>query len=132
MTAKCLYNTLSSIPGPESLQHVREYVRQESVHLVPGQEYRILAVTFRGGHPWYWIAEEENDDYLKPHWGGFFDRSEALLPTDWVLQWDPEHRGPATILPRTLAAVPHFFERLMEGDDAATAALRAEQAAERG
>lgn len=129
MTAHCQFSSVGQIPEACAQAHVREFVHQDAVHLVPGLDYVVYAISFRNGHPWFWICEEVDATYPKPHWAGFFTLKDPAVPGHWVLDWQPGNPTPAMLLPASWAELPNFFERLLDDDPEAMERFGQERAA---
>lgn len=119
MKARCIFTALKDIADKELYRHVCEYVHLDEIDLVIGQIYLIEGVIFRNDVAWYLICDEVDADYPTPACSVFFDLVDPTVPPNWQIV--PEN--PAYLVPAEWAAFPYFYEKLIDGDPAATAAF---------
>lgn len=122
MKCRCIRRSIAEL-SPDDARHFGRHVHLDEVHLEIGREYLIFGVLLRDGRPWYLLCEEEDDDYLKPHFSELFELVDPRIPPDWSLALHNTNAGPFALLPTAWAADPAFLEKLVDGEPAAVAAF---------
>jgi hypothetical protein len=117
MIARCLFTSLSAISDAWLQDHVREHVHQMDIGLTPGEAYRVYGVIFRSDIAWFFLCDEAEAEYPKPYCSAFFELIDAGVPKNWKLV--PQR--PALLVPAEWTQIPHFLEKLVDGDPAAAA-----------
>lgn len=117
MIVECKYNKISEIRNPEYSSHIEKYIHQSEVALCVGAKYTVYGLSFREGFPWYYICEEEADEYPHPHFAGFFDVIHSQLSSSWRLSWAPDVFESAFMLPKEWAENRMFYEHLVNGKE---------------
>ena len=115
MRALCTANSPNAL-GNETLKAAySRNVHLEEVWLRVGQEYDVYGVCFRDGDgvPWFLIAEEEDDDYPKPHLAAFFRVVDPRIPSGWSYS-GPNNVGDVSMLPDRWAKDPSFLEKMVD------------------
>lgn len=120
MKVKCIANTRASLTSPAALAAYDESSTDEQVWLVVGKTYVVFGIAIDRGEPWYFVCEEDDDTYPKPHLNAFFTITDPAIPSDWAVALDG-NAGPFAILPRVWAEDSTFLERLVDEDPEAIA-----------
>ena len=85
-----------------------------------GKEYQVYALTIYLCHAWYYIINDDSFDY--PVWAPapLFDITNPEIPTGWHCTYHRFAHGeyPVISFPEW-ADDPTFYERLVDGDEAA-------------
>ncbi len=126
MLVECIGNRVSDLPKTDRTL-VRQSVHLKEVGLVPGQRYVVYGVVLANGLPWYLIAEEENDEYPKPQFAGFFKVIDETIPSGWRFQWREGYWPDGKLLPSEWCQ-PGFFEALVDGGSREVAIFKAKKA----
>lgn len=116
MLAKCTGTSLTSLLDSNSRANFTESVHLDEVALTVGDTYVVYGVITRSGFPWFLVCEASDDEYPKPHFGGFFELLDERVPPEWSvsLSQSGSFRG-LSVLPRPWAEDPYFMEKLVEG-----------------
>jgi hypothetical protein len=117
MIVECRFNKISEINSPEYLNHVLNYIHLSEVSLQVGNKYVVYGLIFREGIPWYYICENEADEYPHPHFAGFFKVIDSKLSAYWKLSWSPAIPTLSSLLPEEWAENKLFYENLVEGNE---------------
>jgi hypothetical protein len=115
MVIQCHSNRLIDIQNAECKILVMENVHQSEVALEIGRQYVVYGVLFRSGIPWYYVCEDDSDEYPHPHFGGFFQVTDPQLSSCWELYWSVESAATAALLPREWGQNLGFYELLVDG-----------------
>ncbi len=117
MLAKCTGTSLTSLLDSNSRANFTESVHLDEVALTVGDTYVVYGVITRSGFPWFLVCEASDDEYPKPHFGGFFELLDERVPPEWSvsLSQSGSFRG-LSVLPRPWAeevvAVPISLKRV--------------------
>lgn len=129
LVLKCIANTLHEVPD-EYLDSRTGYTRDRSLPLVVGQRYVVVAVAGWQGGMWLYVMLEPTDSY--PHWcpAPLFEVVDPTIPDDWILCIHHyPHGGVAAVMSfPEWAEDPHFYERLVDGDEAVRDTFRRRRA----
>lgn len=122
MRATCIGNTPIHLDTEHEKEAYARNIHQEQVWLEIGKEYPIYGILFRDkkSTPWFFIQEEENDEYPKPHLAAFFNLTDNTIPSSWAFTDNSGDLQDVALLPKIWADDPHFLERLIDGDNDAT------------
>lgn len=93
--------------------------------VTPGRTYAVFAVTIYLGLAWYYILNDDGHPW--PTWAPapLFEVVDGSLPNSWKIcyfNFDRENQYPILSFPEW-AEDPTFYERLVDGDEAATRAF---------
>lgn len=117
MIIKCKYNQMSDIKNAEYLEYLTQYIHQSELSLNVGTTYTVYGIVFWDGFPWYYICEDETDEYPVPKFGGFFSIIDSQFSSLWKLSWLSDKFSSASLLPTEWAENRMFYENLIDGKD---------------
>jgi len=119
MKVRCTANSPAEIVDERLRNHLFETVRVDRLDLEIGAEYIVFGVVFWSGVPHYYVLEFDSDDYPVPVCAAFFEVVCPRLSASWRLVWDCKRQN-AEILPAEWAQDESFYERLIDGNAAAS------------
>ncbi len=125
MLAKCIGNSRRALTDAQSRGAYDRNIHLDEVGLVVGRRYVVYGITFLDGDglPWYFVCEDEDDEYPTPQLGSFFDHVEGTVPEGWEVAKNT-NAGSFSILPSRWADDPCFLEKLVDGEPEAVAYFR--------
>ena len=119
----CTGNNLKSFSDGNILSRLKQYIFKPDgdVNLGVGREYTVYGVLFRDNMPWYYLCDEDYDEYPTPFASDFFEVVDDQLSKYWKLSFIDLGEGQAsTVLAfDEWASDRSFYERLIDGDDEA-------------
>jgi len=123
MIIVCTSNLLASLSSEVEKKAYSENIFQDEVWLEIGKEYQVFGISFRDGLsvPWYWVCEDDSDNYPKPHIAGFFNVINNSIPSDWEFCSTNSNMGDCGFFPYKWANDPSFMEKLVDEDQEALA-----------
>ncbi len=114
MIVRCVNNRLDQIDDNPLREIVSKSVHLNELDLEVGNNYFVYGIVFWEGIPWYYILENDSDDYPVPICAAFFEIASADFSATWRLGWG--HNGMAAqILPSEWLDDPRFYEELVGG-----------------
>lgn len=95
---------------------------RENENLVLGKEYLVHGIVFWDSIPFYYIYENEKDDYPVPYCFDFFEVVDPTPSKYWELSVDISHTGnvQSFLVFKEWADDVSLYERLLEDDISAT------------
>ena len=116
MIVQCINNETSNF-STETKKYINDYIHLSKVSLIIGKKYIVYGLLFRKGVPWYYICEEDSDEYPLPHFCGFFKVINPKLSSEWEINYLEEERIVVSILPSIWSNVANFYENLVNGNE---------------
>lgn len=123
MILQCILNKIENMDAPYE-EYISEYIHQTEVDLGIGEKYVVYGITFRANIPWFYICEEESDDYPRPHFCGFFKVIDAKVSSLWKIYYSSLEKNISNILPEIWGDNLSFYENLVEGNEFETATFQ--------
>ena len=117
MILECLFNKIENVDAVYS-EYIKQYIHQTEVALEIGKEYVVYGIVFRSNVPWFYVCEEESDDYPRLHFSGFFNLIDPKVSSVWEVNYSTKANNITHILPGEWNADPSFYENLVEGNEA--------------
>lgn len=126
MLLECTANRIGDLSEIERA-HVSQHVHSDDLHLVRGRRYVVYGVVLRSGLPWYLVVDDDDAEYPKPQFAGFFNVIDEAIPSGWRFQWRCGPWPDGALLPSEWCK-PRFFEALLDGEPNEVAIFKAEKA----
>ena len=122
MIVKCIKNSISELDNKNIKKWIKKYCRVDDEYQMTfdkGRQYVVYGIHFWDNHPFYFLCDEDRDEYPVPRYAGFFEVIDAKHSANWRLSYEVnEDRLPRTsILHKDWAADPMFYENLIEGEE---------------
>ena len=116
MIVQCKINRPDLIADAKWRSHLKSNIHLDEIDIRPSHHYMVYGIVFRDGFPWFYICENDDPDYLRPHFSGFFEIVDPSIPERWLFceAKHPEHG--VALLPEEWATTPDFYERLVDGN----------------
>jgi len=119
MKVVCKFKNINQINDIDSIKRLRKSINlsdNDDLGLEIGQIYFVYGIIFWDNTPWFYICENEDDEYPKPVAADFFDIIDQRMPTEWQLAYRCIGVSPRTeIVFSEWAKDPMFYERLVDG-----------------
>jgi len=119
----CKTNNLNSFSDENILSRLKRYIFKPDgdVNLDVGREYTVYGILFRDNTPWYYLCDEDYDEYPTPFASDFFDVVDDRLSKCWKLSYSDLGEGQSSTFLAfdEWASDRSFYERLIDGDEAA-------------
>lgn len=115
-TDKWLLKRLKSHFGRPSSGDIQDC--DEILNIVIGQVFTVYGVVFWDNSPWYYIVDDEDDEYPTPYASEFFDVIDKRLSSYWNLSAvdSGEFGVISSLVFHEWAEDDRFYERLIDGD----------------
>lgn len=115
----CKYNTFNSIPDKSVIARLKKninFLDHEVFGLEVGKEYEVFGIIFRDNVPWFYVCEEDSDDYPIPFSADLFDVVINDFPREWQLNYKSiDGIQKCEIVFPEWARDAMFYEKLVEG-----------------
>jgi hypothetical protein len=123
MKAVCKINNLNDISDTETVLRLKRYIfiPDGELDLQLGKEYTVYGIEFRDNCPWYYICQEDSDEYPKPFAADFFDITDNRLSSYWKLSFKNQDNGKhkSCFVFQEWASDISFYENLIDGEEQA-------------
>lgn len=114
MIACCVTNQGDALPA-SSFDSRRGFTAETEFAVTPGRDYPVFCITVFLGTTWYYVLNDDGQDY--PVWApaALFDIVDGNIPNSWMVGYFrfPERQYPLISFPEW-ATDPGFYERLVD------------------
>lgn len=119
MRVLCKYNKLNMVDNRASVRRLKKSINlsdDDELGVDIGKEYIVYGIVFWDNAPWYYICEDEDDNYPTPSPADLFDIVDNHLPAGWQLSFRCINGKPESeIVFSEWANDPMFYEKLVDG-----------------
>ena len=125
MYVTCIANSGHQLPD-SSIDDRIGHSRDTEFPLTIGREYAVYAVTSWGGEYYYYVFDDNDQEYPVWNLARLFEVSDGSIPASWVFSYlkaaDPSEDYFVMSFP-AWATDRYFYERLVDGEPEAKAAF---------
>jgi len=125
MKVICKLNNLNDISDLEVAARLKRYIFMPDgeLDLQLGKEYTVYGIEFRDNCPWFYICQEDDDEYPKPFPADIFGITDDRLSPYWKLLFINQDNGKhkSSFNFQEWADDISFYENLIDGDEQAVA-----------
>jgi hypothetical protein len=125
MLLECIINRVVELPEVER-SIVGQHVHLDTLHLVRGKRYVVYGIIFRAGLPWYLVVDDDDAEYPRPEFAGFFNVVDDAIPSGWRFMWRCGPWPDGALLPSEWCA-SGYFEALLDGGPNEVALFKAKK-----
>jgi hypothetical protein len=120
MKVVCKFNNIHDLTDEYSKKRISKYIHLSdgSTYLELSKTYVVHGIVFLDNAPWYYLCEEDNDDYPKPFPFELFDVVDNKMPSFWKIGCTySEERGAISYIsfPEWIDN-SKFLENLIDGE----------------
>ncbi|MFN2412108.1 MAG: hypothetical protein ABR535_03510 [Pyrinomonadaceae bacterium] len=117
MRVKCITNRIADIRTVELSEHLDARIRglEWLDGLEVGKEYMVYGLVFWQSIPYFYICEEDADEYPVPNFAGFFSVTDNRLSSEFRLVWYLDDISQSYLVPKEWAEDRLFYPRLLDG-----------------
>lgn len=112
MLVRCTSVSVTNIQDEAFKSYLQKKIHLEEIGLEVGKTYPVYGLTFWDGCTWFYLCDEERDIYPTPFNSYFFELIDPVISSEWGLLLERE----SSVVPSLWAAIPNFYERLIDGD----------------
>lgn len=123
MILECVFNKIENLDTHDR-DYLKEYIHLTEVALEVGKRYMVYGIFFRSNIPWFYICEEDSDEYPHPHFCGFFKVINAKVSHFWKIYYSLPEKKITHILPEIWGDDLLFYENLVNGNHSETLAFK--------
>lgn len=118
MIAKCISN--KGVDLPENyLDSRRGYTKSTVLNFLEvGHSYVIYALCVREDQVWFYVCEDEDDEYPVARPAPLFELTDPRLPTTWMASYKPDYME-AQLFISSVEWIQEeaFYEKLVDGSE---------------
>ncbi len=119
MKIVCKIDRLSMVKNRGIAKRLRQSISlsdDDELGINIGQEYMVYGIVFWDNAPWFYICENDEDDYPTPSPADLFDIVDHRIPTDWQLSFRCINGiSESELVFSEWANDPIFYEKLVDG-----------------
>ena len=126
MKIKCIYNRISELRDDLVIKNIKNNLQRFNSDNVPisylemGREYVVYGITFIDNLPWFYVCDEDRDEYPIARYSGFFEIINPKFSRYWELSTEISNdlnKIFSRIVIPEWAKNDLFYERLVDGEE---------------
>lgn len=90
MQVLCRFNRLNQIVDVTTVNRLKKNINlsgDDEIGVEIGQKYLVYGIIFWNDAPWFYLCEDEEDDYPTPFPADLFDIIDDSIPDEWHLSY---------------------------------------------
>jgi hypothetical protein len=118
MKVKCIIDSLSDIKDSLVAERIHKYISSGGgLDFKKNKEYCVYGITFRDNSPWYYLCDEDHDEYPIGYPAEIFEITDSRLSSYWRLLTYPHSMGVISkLVIDEWVKDPYLHEQLVDGD----------------